>query len=729
VRRLSRYAARAGSASLLGLEVPLLLLWALLASILSAIAANVRDWNAMSDELVYERLAISVGQLHSPLPHLHGEVVRSLAQLYPLLISPWFAAGYVPHDLVHAHIFDAWLMSSACIPAFLLARRVTGRRWAAYLLALVTICTPWIVYTTTLLTEVAGFPAFMWAMLGIHHAATRPSWRSDLLAVLGVALAFFARTQFVGLIAVLPAALLVYHASRHELRAAARRHLLLVCVYVVLAVAAAAAVVSGHRLSSLSVYGNLNPGLFPAGWEGSVTGHLADLAFGIGILPLVVGVAWLIANVLRPPAAAAAHAFACIAAATTTVVVLEISAWDLGPGTFVIDRFLFYLAPLLLLAFVCALLDARKPRWSLLLPAALVAWGFARHLQKDFLWSGQFPLSTDSPIALPYKWFADLGGGKSGASAILVCLTIGATVAFVAAARFVRPAVLTAVLAILLAVALPADTTYAFAKLFSRDGHAVRPLTQSEAGILDWLDRAVGTGAKVTAAPYAVSTAHLVTLKFWRDLEFWNKSVRYGIHYPPGLYADAVIWFPNNAVTFDRRSGRASRSLTPFVVQAVGETRFRISGTARLQTTDVMLIQASMPWRTDWLTSGLYGDGWTPPHTTAHIHVFATPGQRGPVMRTLTVQLRAPNEAPDRPFAIAWRHGSIRARANDQNNVVEQIPLCVPGRGFADVRVSSPVSSDVGPDQSQLEPLPHRPGGVLVADISLADEIGGPCKP
>jgi hypothetical protein len=50
-------------------------------------------------------------------------------------------------------------------------------------------------------------------------------------------------------------------------------------------------------------------------------------------------------------------------------------------------------------------------------------------------------------------------------------------------------------------------------------------------------------------------------------------------------------------------------------------------------------------------------------------------------MRTLSVQLRAPNEAPDRPFAIAWRHGSIRAKANDQNNVVEQIPLCVPAAG------------------------------------------------
>src|SRR5262249_57595203 len=126
------------------------------------------------------------------------------------------------------------------------------------------------------LTEVAGFPAFMWAMLGMHYAAVRPSWRSDLLAVLGVALAFFARTQFVGLIAVLPAALLVYHASRRELRSAARRHLLLVCVYVVLAVAAAATVLSGHRLSSPSVYGNLNPGPFPPASAGSLPGPPPD---------------------------------------------------------------------------------------------------------------------------------------------------------------------------------------------------------------------------------------------------------------------------------------------------------------------------------------------------------------------------------------------------------------------------------------------------------------------
>jgi len=226
-----------------------------------------------------------------------------------------------------------------------------------------------------------------------------------------------------------------------------------------------------------------------------------------------------------------------------------------------------------------------------------------------------------------------------------------------------------------------------------------------------------------------VSTAQLVTQKFWRDLEFWNRSVRYAVHYPPGSYADAVIWFPNNAVTFDPRTAAASRSLTPLVVQSVGETRFRISGTARVQTSDVMLIQTTMPWRADWLTTGLYGDGWTIPHTTAHIHVFAVPVQQGAVTRTLTVQLRAPIDAADRPFMIAWPHGSLRAKANDRNSIVEQIPVCVPKRGYVDVRVSTPVNSDVGPDQSVLDPPPHRRGGVLVADISLADEIGGSCRP
>src|SRR5262249_20253336 len=146
-------------------------------------------------ELHYERLAISIVQTHSLLPRLHGEVTRSLAQLYPALIAPWFAGGYVPADMRNAHIFNAWLMTSACIPSFLLARRVTGRRWEAYLLAFLAVCTPWMLYATTLQTEVAAYPVFLWAFLAMNATLTSPSVRRDVLVLLALVLAFLARTQ------------------------------------------------------------------------------------------------------------------------------------------------------------------------------------------------------------------------------------------------------------------------------------------------------------------------------------------------------------------------------------------------------------------------------------------------------------------------------------------------------------------------------------------------------
>src|SRR5207253_8007628 len=105
----------------------------------------------MTDELLYERLAIGIARTHSPLPRLHGVDVHSFSQLYPLLIAPLFGDGSVAHDLQRAHFLNAWIMASACIPAFLLARRVTGRRWVAWVVAALTVCMPWILYSSFLL--------------------------------------------------------------------------------------------------------------------------------------------------------------------------------------------------------------------------------------------------------------------------------------------------------------------------------------------------------------------------------------------------------------------------------------------------------------------------------------------------------------------------------------------------------------------------------------------------
>ena len=87
---------------------------------------------------------------------------------------------------------------------FLLARSV-HRRSAAYFVALLSVCVPWIVFSSFLLTEVVAYPAFLWAMLALQRATVTPRIANDVLALLGIALATLARTQFFVLVLVLGA--------------------------------------------------------------------------------------------------------------------------------------------------------------------------------------------------------------------------------------------------------------------------------------------------------------------------------------------------------------------------------------------------------------------------------------------------------------------------------------------------------------------------------------------
>jgi hypothetical protein len=545
------------------------------------------------------------------------------------------------------------------------------------------------------------------------------------------------------LVGVLPAALVLYEVTGSPgpswrdrivrgLGGAVRGHRVLVGVYAALAVAALAVVASGRSLPFLGAYSSQVSGRFlPSGTAGSITGHAADLAFGVGILPFVVGVAWLLANVRPRRASTELHALACLGSVTVVVFVTVIAAWDLHVGGFVLDRYLFYLVPVVLLGFLCALGDRRRPRWSLLAPAAVVAIGFATHLQDEFLWSGRFPLSTDSPIAWLYKPVADLGGGTRGASTILVIVTLASAVAFVAADRLVRPDRLARALTVALLVAFPTFTGLTFDKLFSTNGHSSRPLTKSQSGVLDWLDRTVGVDAVVTQVPYPISTNFFVSQQFWRDLEFWNKSVRFGVRYPTSdVYADAVSWFPNNPVAFDPASGDASVSLSPYVVQSVAETRFRISGTVQVQRADVMLIDADHPWRTDWLTFGLYDDGWMRTGEPARIRVFAARGQRGARTRTLSLHLLPPPNTAGGRYTIRSNLGTLQGEVQGGGDVHEQVDLCVPAGWPSEVWLTSPVRAAIPGDQRSADAsvLP-REGGLFVADISLADELGAPCNP
>ena len=621
-------------------------------------------------------------------------------------------------------------MSSACIPAFLLARRVTRRRLVAYALAVLTVCLPWIVVSSFLLTEVAGYPAFLWAVLAIQLAVAAPSRRNDVLALLGIALAVFARTQF--------ELLLARRAGRDpRVRAGARRRRALGCAAdarrppscsrsptPLLAVGALVLVALGSVSRVLGTYrGALEGQLVPGGVGRSFLEHVATLALGLGILPFVLGVAWLLANAVRPPAREL-HAFACLASITIAAVALEVTIFDqrFGEGS-VRDRYVFYVAPLVLLGFLCALVDDRWPRWSLVLPTALVTAGFAL----DHLPAYGF-FHADSPVAALHDWLRESMQSLNGARVFLAGATVLATLAFVLLAAVVPHRYLAPALAAITLVVLPLETAYAFKKLLAHNGTSGRPVTVAQGGVFDWVDRTVGTEAGVTIVPYAsLPGEYWASVADWWDLEFWNRSVVRSAHFP-GQYEFTPSTFPKVFLTFDPRTGAASESPTPYVALSDKETRFRISGRVVSNNRGTLLIEAEQPWRSDWLTFGLYDDGWTKPGVPATVRVYATPGQRRAVTRYISLGVRAPDDIATRDFELTSGGESRQAQAGNGPTAHETVVVCVPPGGFGRVGIRSVANSPVYGDMRDPSSIgEYRVGGVLLTQIALADEVGPPC--
>jgi hypothetical protein len=595
------------------------------------------------------------------------------------------------------------------------------------------VCVPWIVLASFMLTEVVALPAFLWAVLAIHRAVVRPSPRADLLALAAIALAVFARTQFVVLAGVLPLAILAYARARGNLRSAVTAHRWLAALYAAGAIAVVAVKLAGGTVLSLSIYGEqFGRGLVPAGMPGWALGHVADLAFGIGLLPFVVGAGWLLANVVRRAPTEEQQAFACVGAAAVLLMLYVVTTFDLQLGGYLFDRYLFYVVPIVLLAFICALLDARRPRWSLVLPVAAVVLGFVLHLQGSFTWDGN-RVNSDSPIGVLYKPVVDaVGGHRGAATAALAAATIVLAALFVAGSIWLPHRRLAAVLLVLVGLALPAETGYTFHRLLAVDGESGRPLTQANGGVLDWVDRTVGTDAEVTIAPYPVSSAFLVTQRYWRDIEFWNKSIAKHVVYPNvDYYKFTGYWFPKTVLRFDEGSGAAAGPTARYALQSVGETRFRIAGTVIQQTQEAMLIDAPRPWRLAWSTAGLTEDGWTLPDTAARIRLYPAAGQTRALQRYLTLQVRAPEDVAERGFSVVSNlEDRQESAAGDRTTLVANVLVCVPAEGHADVTVATPDTSEiVGGQQTLADSLVPRRGGVLVAGLSVAEETAGACTP
>ena len=180
--------------------------------------------------------------------------------------------------------------------------------------------------------------------------------------------------------------------------------------------------------------------------------------------------------------------------------------------------------------------------------------------------------------------------------------------------------------------------------------------------------------------------------------------------------------FPKSFIRFDPRTGAANVSFPGFVAQAVTESRFRLTGETLTSRRNYDLIRASQPWRADWLSSGLYDDGWTKPGRRGSVKIFAMRGQKRPLERSITFALTAPSGVKDRLITFHSNQGSWRARVSD-SAFSQVVSACVPPAGFAKITFASTGASALPGDPMNIDVFQQqRTGGVLFQQIALADE-------
>jgi len=382
-------------------------------ALLAVGTTKVHEWVVQTDEMLYVKLARHMATTGSPLPTLHGERVGFLGLVYPIVLAPFYGSLDNVAAFNAAHAVNAVLFASAAIPVFLLGRRLVAPGWAL-VVALLAISLPWAVNAAFVMSEAAAYPVFLWAALASHVCIAEPSRRTDVLAALALALAFFTRPQFLFLAAVLPLAAVITVGPRPALR----QHRVLAIVYAVglVVVAVLAALGQAHRL--LGDYGvtATQGSLLPAiAWKSAAI-HLDVLAVGLGIVPLLLGGGWAY-SALRG-GAVRLRAFAAITALAIPLLALETGSYDVrfgGPDV-IRDRYLFYLAPLLLLATVVCLLRERLPLVGI---AAVTVVFAATAVFADF--APVAGLWVDSPQSVLNDLIHDQSGGLPAGVFVALC--------------------------------------------------------------------------------------------------------------------------------------------------------------------------------------------------------------------------------------------------------------------------------------------------------------------
>lgn len=662
-------------------------------------ARRVTSWTVMTDELLYTKLAVAVASSLSPVPRIHGEYYPAFSQLYPILTAPFYRLFDMPTAFEVVHVFNAFLMASTAIPVYLLTRQLVERRWPALLAAALSVCIPWVTMSLMVLTESAAYPAFAWALLAMHRSIARNEARADVLALLAIAVAFLARTQFILLAVLLPLAIVVHEFGyvvmaergnrRRALREAWRRallgHRVLLLVYGIGAAALVPMLLTGTAARLLGAYAVTAEGaLLPPGIWVSAAAHIDYVIVGLGVLPFVAAMGWCLL-MLVGARSRGHHAFAVLVALLVPALTLQVASFSMRFAQGLQERYLFYVAPLILVGFVVSLLDLRRLRVDLLVAGGFTVW---------MLGAGGYTAAPGPYFTSPSTAFHQVLDGRSemlgsllGISdlaprtVILVGTACGALALF-AGVRRLRAGMTLGLAGALVLLFMVLETNYVFGRMLTDNGRVVTGGTTEGR---DWVDQRVGD-AEVAMVPSSVNTAPdaFFAQQLWWDTEFWNESVSRSYVYEG---APAFTAFPFEPLEVDYDSGRIEAGTdADLLLLPAGNVRLRPVATEAIPSPDghLTLLRTPRPLRAEWATRGILDDGWTVVGGGT-IRVYGS-GTREARRIALTIA-SSPDVGERRRYTLdaadRRRTGVVAGGATAEDH----IDVCVPADGHVDVDV------------------------------------------
>ncbi|MGA2905967.1 MAG: glycosyltransferase family 39 protein [Candidatus Korobacteraceae bacterium] len=174
----------------------LIILWLTAALIWYRVCWPLKTPRIFTDELSYWDLA-RIFHKGSRLPYCFIPDIPTY--LFPAVLSPVFAF----HDLVHsyqaARLMTAFLATAAVFPAYFLARELAERR-CALAAAVLTVATPGLLYSSSLMTENLFYPLFLAAFWATYRVLRSGGLVDSTVAAIALSAAYYTKPHALVLI-------------------------------------------------------------------------------------------------------------------------------------------------------------------------------------------------------------------------------------------------------------------------------------------------------------------------------------------------------------------------------------------------------------------------------------------------------------------------------------------------------------------------------------------------